>query len=332
MKTILKLLFLSFLVIYFTGCKPEERSVSLELINECDPIRFQDRSYYSPGFGTLNIDSNRAYVPCNQYIVGAPLAKNLLVLQDIGASLLLISNDKTEVLYRGKFGLHDLKVNDNIATFLEQGALITYDLSTRSYSKVKVFADRCYQAGVYICKQNGVYLYKTKQTIPAQYPRSVQVVGDKVYVADTFGHRAIVYDTTLGQIVKSYPGYYPVYVQVKNNKLLVVEEHANRVSKYDLNTDVKEKVFNCGFEPYSDINSTVAEIVELEKSGELTMINKRGICYGFLYSPGSAIEQDDGTYLISDTDNHRVIHIDANGVILTEVLNLNDPTRAFFIQ
>lgn len=292
------------------------------------------KSYYIPYTGhggTVNLHPN--YIPCGIEIQGAPLEYEIVVVSDVSSAAIHITNQGYKILYRNRWGLQDVRIQGRVARFIDQQWLVYYDLDKGTYYKEDIgVGTRCYDEDI-LCLNDGVKLNKTGEIAPAIYPRSAEVKDNILYIPDLFGHKVTAYSYPGLNKEWEIEGYFPNDLQVLDDgRVLVTEEHANRVYIYDPVADTKESVINCGLDVYADLNSTAADIEARELTGDLVGSDGKGICAGRLYSPGSTRRASNGTYLVSDTDNHRLLVLDQNGNIVTKIININNPTRARFVE
>ena len=172
-------------------------------------------------------------------------------------------------------------------------------------------------------------------------PRGIELLNNKILVVgDTFNHRVIGINIETDEIEFQIDDYYPSMGHViSDHEILIVAEHANRIYKYDIVTGDKEWVYGCKAHPiFGELDRPYTDIIELGHTGALTHTNGMGVCaveYNrnkeTLYSVGGVVRNQDGTLLISDTDNHRVIHITEHGKFIREIKNINNPIRAMEI-
>lgn len=324
LSNICKLLILIVLAICLAAC--EKAPLCLE---ESDY-----KSYYQPGGRTRNVAKG---VPCSKpKLMGQSLPKPMIIMSDIGGAVTRIdTNGELDWQYSVKGGarLKDLRLVNDHARFIIGNTLMGINLESGRNWSVSALSGDFYAFTSYMAtNDNCAIVLSTNDCIPAQYARAVERIGNTIFVADTFGHRIIAYDMLTKQTLFTEPVYFPNDLQVlDNNTLLVTEEHANRVFKLDLTTFNRTLVYGCQLDIYGDIYSTPDEIKAREQSGALTKANGRGICEEILYSPNGAVQMD-GYTIISDTDNHRVLLIDSNGIIVSQVENFNNPVRAYFVD
>lgn len=304
---------------------------SIDLSLHCTDSTTSYKSYYRPTLrSTTNLHYN--YIPCSTSISGQPLSEAIISISDVSGAMLLIRNDAVEVLYRGAYGLNDLRVSGHIVQFLDNGMQVTYNLDTRSFTKQPTGTKgRCWD-GTLACVATGIRILATNELVPAIHPRSALLAGNVLYVPDLFGHQIAGYSFPGLQQLWAYDAYYPNDIELLNDgRLLVTEEHSNRIYKLDTATGAKESLLNCGLSVYADLNATSAQIIEAELSGILQAPNGHSICQNRLYSPGSTRTGPNNTFIVSDTDNHRILILDISGNVLTTVNNVNNPTRSQFV-
>lgn len=290
-------------------------------------------SYYRPTKGTLNL--HYGAVPCEPpQLIGKPLPTALIVLNDVGQYIVRVEGDgTTSWLYRSPDYIFDLRLIKGDLQFIEKEDLVILDVATGvEKSRQNIGYARCYSKEL-VCIEEGILIRETGKIIPASYPRDAKIFNGKVYVADTFGFKVFAYDIATDTTVWSIDSYYPNSIQITQNGLLVTEEHANRVVEINLNTVEKTIVYGCSAAPFMDSTISASQIEEQELTGDLDSSDGKSVCAGGLnlYSPNGARLQPDGSLLISDTDNQRVLQISNSGEILRELINLNNPVRAIIV-
>lgn len=280
------------------------------------------RSYYNPNRGTLNLHYN--VNSCDPEIVGEPLDGLIAVGSDVANSLRIVGHG-TNVIHKFESTVNGLHTDGDILRFSHKFNTIEMDGSWNQSANA-TGAARCATKD-FVCAEDGVLL-SSGVLLPAQYPRDAAQAHGLTYVADTFGHQVVAYDDN-GTRIESFDVYYPNSVQIVGRKMIVAAEHANQILEIDLDTKRRKIIFGCDLDIYSDADATALSVIRREQSGALTREDGRSICEGRLYSPNMATLHTDGTLLIADTDNHRVLIV-RDGVIKTEIRNLNNPTRATF--
>ena len=167
--------------------------------------------------------------------------------------------------------------------------------------------------------------------MPGHYARKAIYDGRYVTVADTFWHRVFREDLATGEL-SEFHAYYPNDVQqVGPDKTLVTIEHENKVVIYDWATGRFNYVFGANFHTFSRAEPDWA-IGETEAQtavpyGEF-LISKAAVEFSgknTLYSPNRAVRLSENEYLISDTDNHRVVVV-RSGAVVSEIHPFNTPT------
>lgn len=164
-------------------------------------------------------------------------------------------------------------------------------------------------------------------------PRSAIENGVFIIIADTFWHRIFAVDMRTSRMVWSMASYYPNELALVNeSEILVAEEHLNRIARINTLNQTRSVVFGCNLPLFQNHQSVFPGIVLKEKMSIDPIDNplqlsacaiERSGRYT-LYSPNAVFIATSG-YYIADTDNHRVIKIDANGLITREITNLNNP-------
>lgn len=184
--------------------------------------------------------------------------------------------------------------------------------------------------------------YQPLKNIPRfRFPRSVDKKGELIVVADTFGHRVVGWNLSTQKIEFEIPTYYPNDVEfVGDSSILIAEEHSNRVFIYDFRTNNRTLLIAC--KVFQDFTVSPDRTKELELAGEFLAFpgnpkSSKSVCAvefsgsSTLYSPNGATRNCDGSYLVSDTDNGRVVQLSRDGKIIRELLNLNNPQSAVIV-
>ncbi len=282
------------------------------------------QSYYNPRLGTLNI--RNGFNACNIEVTGEPLSGVLAVGSDQANSVRFVGNGWDKFFMVSGQSVNAVRSEgSNKVRFTHAGASLVFNTNGDLLANEHTGAARCSYKDL-VCKDNGVYLYNMKR-FNAIYPRDAARYNGKIVVADTFGHLIRVYDESTGALLKAIDSYYPNSVQLVDGgkNAIVTEEHANRVVKVDLATGEKEILYGCGIGIYSDTTATARDFALNEHKYERA--DGKTQCAGRLYSPNYAKLYEDGSLLIADTDNHRVIVV-KGGVVVTEIKNLNNATSA----
>lgn len=170
-----------------------------------------------------------------------------------------------------------------------------------------------------------------------KYPRSADILGSKLLIADTFNHAVKLIDMKTNVILKEWDEYFPNAVKFKNEyEIYILGEHSNRLYTLNIHSGYREMIFSANVEGLDDPNLTSMDITKLEHAGKLHAdpsssypYSKASIKYSgiqTLYSPNS-IEVRKNSIVISDTDNHRVVEISLDGSqIYREIYGLNNPS------
>lgn len=313
-----------------SGCVEEEVDAYSSKSRSSTCMSVEDlKSYYNPLSGTANL--NYGAIPCESVeLVGGFSEKSYVVLSDVGRYISRINGDgSTAWTYAPEADVYilDLRLVDGRLQFIEFDDVVTIDAETGTETgRQHIGYAVCYDGHVQ-CVADGVVLLDSQKKIPALYPRDAVIENGIAYVADTIGHRVIAYDIATDQTLWIKESFFPNSVQVSGNQVLVTEEHANRVVALDISDGAKSIVTGCELDIFTNADATVAEISERESSGELTRTDGRSICEGILYSPNFAARQSDGSLLIADTDNHRVLELNSAGELTRELRYFNNPVR-----
>lgn len=284
------------------------------------------QSYYSPGKGTLNL--HYGCFPGNARIIGEPLTGKLYVASDVGRTLLAITNDKTEVLFRGN-AVTDLKEAYGQLLAIIPHSFLIVGTDDKITPVAQPGMQRCGSQDLF-CTATSVVLTSGTE-VAATNPRAALLDNNTLYVADTYGHKVTVWDATTGILQATHEVYYPNSLQLVGNSLIIASEHANQIQALDLTTGNRTRLYGCDLDVFNDPNASVADIRAAEASGQLRLPNGHSVCQSVLYSPNMGTLLPSGDLLIADTDNHRVLIVRPDGSIRTEVQNLNNPIKAVYI-
>lgn len=167
------------------------------------------------------------------------------------------------------------------------------------------------------------------------YPRGVCLAGESLYIADTFGHRILMYKGRSGRfagIAASAASFYPNSVRLHDGKLLVAEEHINQVAGFD-------PVHLARLPPLAACWSSGGAVTPLEKL--VARVNERAIdgesvCKvrtrigTELLAPNDSVQSQAALY-VADTDNHRIVMYKA-GVARAVLANFNEPVNVDIVS
>ncbi|XZE54482.1 hypothetical protein SH139x_000450 [Planctomycetaceae bacterium SH139] len=174
------------------------------------------------------------------------------------------------------------------------------------------------------------------------HPRWAALSDDLVVVADTFNHRVFGIRLDAMQSEFSIPTFFPNDVRFLDaDTIMVVEEHADRIWTMSLAdaalANLAGRTLLIAAAGREDLSLNVSELSALASSMEVKVdpdasvsLAKSARSYAgmqTLYSPNGAVALADGSLYVADTDNHRVIHISAEGLVLGEILGFNNPTK-----
>lgn len=316
---------LAIVVLLLSACAKPEAS-------NCLPAS-EIGSYYDPSKGTVNLHYDK--MPCEAPIlIGESLSSAIVVLNDVGRTIQRVNGDGSLAwTYRGSLDrfLLDLRLVNGDIQFIERFDLVRVDaVSGIEKHRETIGEFWCYDGEV-ACKADGVLILATGVTVPATYPRAAAVAGGVLFVADTFGHKVDAYDASTAALLWTVDSYFPNSIQVENGRIVVAEEHANRIASIDIATQAKSLIVGCSKDVFIDETATVAQIQARERAGAIGDSEGRSICAGEMYSPNDGRIQADGSLLVSDTDDHRVVQYRADGSTIREIRNLNNPVRAIIL-
>lgn len=331
-------------------------SYSKEIVIEPSPIELNLLwdYYYIPGKGTVRGESRDYSNP----VLNGSIDKDVIVLSDLSARINYINKDGSskwdiQIKENGRpLRLSSMfKIDAENFLFCGGGKIYYAKIETGEIVKTEIIPEivirelKYLEDGSYLAVQHEKYssnvfiLNENKQIIwsdetRSNYPRSADILGNKVAVADTFGHRVYVKDLDQN-IIAEFDEYYPNKVQFLNeNEILVTGEHRNRVYIYNIQTQQKTDLYSCKQEYFDDYDMSLDDFLSIEKTGVMkgdpSSDRSKGSCakeYNngeTLYSPNFAEVNSEGVLIIADTDNHRVLFIE-NGSISAEITNFDNP-------
>lgn len=164
-------------------------------------------------------------------------------------------------------------------------------------------------------------------------PRAAIQLGTFVLISDSFWHRVFAVDVRTSKMVWSLASYYPNdMVPMGEDGFLLVEEHLNRVVSVDAVGRRRSVLFSCNLPAFRDLGMSYPEIKKseamtvdaLENPLSLSACALEQAGRYTLYSPSSVAVAKNG-YYVADTDNHRVIKLGNNGLIVREIRGLYNP-------
>lgn len=169
---------------------------------------------------------------------------------------------------------------------------------------------------------------KTSETFT--WPRSFGYKEEYLAIADTFGHRVVIYKDK--KMIKSIEVYFPNTAFFgKGNRVLISAEHSNQVLEYNIDTNTLAVLLGCKQDPIYQRIHSLNDISKTEATGKLTHNSGLGVCAmeiagkNTIYSLNSVRESSSETYLVSDTDNHRVLEFSNTGQLLRETRMIHQP-------
>lgn len=292
-------------------------------------------TYYTPGAGTPKA-ATKSVSRCDPPVLhGQQHADSILVLNSGDRTLRKVSaQGQTLWVLRASKKIADLRRDGDRFRFILGKRHIALDPDT---GQVRLLGDvpagyRCFD-GTLGCAKDAVIDLGGGLRVPAQFPRAAIRDGSLLLVADTFGHQVVGIDGRSGETVLRVDSYFPNDLQMTPQGLVVAEEHANRIVRIDPATGKKEVLYGCAEPPYRNPDISHAAIIAYEESPASRRADGKGHCHGgALFSPNGISVEHDGSMVISDTDNHRVVHINAHGQLIRTLDNLQMPVRAFLVR
>ncbi len=158
---------------------------------------------------------------------------------------------------------------------------------------------------------------------------------NRVYVADTFGHKVKQYSVATGRKVSEIESFYPNSIQLlSRGKLLVSEEHLNALSEFDFNNFTRVVVHTCesgiGARSLQEHRSVASRPAKngMQSSCKVSPWDYQN---SNLFSPNDA-KKKGGLVFVADTDNNRVIVLGDDGSVLSSVYNFNNPVGVWVLD
>jgi len=310
-------------------------------------------SYFSPGHGTKDV--NYAAPPYSPSITGYKKNDTVVILNNIGRYVVSVNGNNSsenwrkietetpQSLFEHSPGVIGYASGKNVVTLDQQtgqelsrtnpwGRFLKYIV--KKGNRYLVCFDEDSSTGVVITDLsfNIIYTY----TGPIKYARGADIFGNMLVVADTFNHYVRLIDMDSNTIIKEWEEYYPNAVQFKNeNEIYILGEHSNRLYTLEINSGLRTMIFSSTIEETDNPYLTKTDITTLEHAGDLdanpsvpfpySKASKKYSGVRTLYSPNGLTVLED-SFIISDTDNHRVIEISKDGSeIIREINGLNNP-------
>jgi hypothetical protein len=292
-------------------------------------------SFYVPNVGTRNLHGGYRFCRAPR-IAGQRPGSPIVITSNVEGSIVRIDPEgSVRWVHRDPNPRSTRLLNATTAEFIANGYRKTINVETGVILSAHKLDRKLRCVGEDVtCEKDGVRVTSKDVLIPAQYPRDAIRVTDVVYVADTFGHRVFAYDLRREEVVFQQPVYFPNDLSLIDDgrTLLVAAEHENRILAIDLETKTSSIFAGCKAVPFADPTTTPEAIQAAEKSGALTGADGKGVCAGDMYSPNGVTANADGTALVADTDNHRVLWLDRMGKRLATFEPFNNPVSALFLQ
>ncbi len=325
-----------------------ETSRSATLRVQVIPEQNPARSYFVPHrSATLNI---QAGTPKPAQHVGGDFECDLIVMSSIGRVIERIDRSGNTVWrYQTDQSSRSGAVDGDLVVFPDGDRIIWLSLTDGTLVKsVKLGAivhfvsptpfGYLFSSGT--AAKTSVHLWKPELGIAFStpsvhsYPRWADYDGHSLCVADTFGHSVTVYQGLGPLVLAQIPAFYPNDVRIlPDSRLLITEEHGERIWIESPLGGPPELVLAS---PYAlDLSAEPmavrrhATTLSIDTGNPLSPSkSSRGYAGPqTLYAPNGAVGLPSGAFLIADTDNHRVIQIDASGHVVAEMLDFNSPNK-----
>jgi len=346
------------LLLFFSSCKkskPDELNLN-EFVTEKPTL-----SYYVPAYGT--VDLSYWYQPKSGPVLDfGYLDIDMIVLNDVGGYISRVNSDGSvawTVNERPFTPFSLFKIDDSRFGYIVEEEIVVLDYEGKVLNTInplgkiirfiKKLEDGRYLLCITSNSDNNIAILNSEFNlvkvfpIVANYPRSADLKGSILAVADTFNHKVKIYDSNSNVELASMNEFFPNEVIIKNSsEVWVLGEHSNRLLMWNFLNGTRQLIFSYQGHGYDNPYLSVDEIRQIEHSGALhiepsklkTSKSKASVEYsGYhtLYSPNGMMIVGDGTVLIADTDNHRVIRIKEDGQLIFSISGFNNPSSILMV-
>lgn len=312
---------------------------------------------YIPGQGTTIVSR---YHPLPEVVTDINF-DFLIYADDIAGSVTRINGlGNVDWIHRTPFNPRSLHLTDTGEVYFVNGTKLTFlsifdgRISKHLTPKIGLLSCASEQVSdfIYLCQRaigdGGIFSFNVSTGEVSRVPglntsaaRSVTVKnGSILAIADTFGHRVIVKDLKTGSSL-TIPEYFPNDVNFTiDNNLLILGEHSNRLFEYNIDSSDISFIFGfhhknnyklMDYDDYFEFDTTDM-ILEDERLGSSSRADARIAGPMTLYSPNSFyLDEATGCTVISDTDNNRIVILDADSSLIGEVKGLTNVVAARII-
>lgn len=300
--------------------------------------RDETQSYYEPGISTQHIVYNANHLPL--LFSGEHFPADMIVASDVGTHVARYSaaGEKRWILVTYPATIRAINLEKNRLIAFAGAEKLTLDIANGHVLKREPTGSNYLfykKQGAYTLSgldeegKGTVFINKRRLPIKTSWARDALIHHGKLYVSDTHGQRVLIFNAKTLKLLRIRPFYFPNDLLVAKGQVMVVEEHANRIIGVDDHTIP----FSCPLWFYTQTAKNVMFIEPQTK--KLTSTDGVGRCArefmgpNTLYSANGAAYRDN-TYVIADTDNHRVIAV-RDGSVVSELLGVNNPVRVILL-
>lgn len=319
---------------------------------------FLDRSYfgyYVPGYGTVG--ANYSFDPQLISHFGSPFPTGVVIGSDI-ASRVFAVDSLGRLAWEFEGSGRSFLVDGDLVYSAVQGVLFRHSISQgRTLDTIDIGGQSLFlrRSGDYILsavsdpsdpdhqwldvydgKQPDWYAHRVHrfELERSSYPRDAEIVGDNLFIANTFTHNVSILSLSSGSEIYREEFYFPNEIEiVSDTTFLVTEEHGNRVLKIDWQEGRRELFFGSPVSLYADASTTASDIAaqearfttQLPNDGRVLSTSSVEISgNNTLYSPNGIFRLPSGSTFVADGDNARVVLIEG-GTIVGSIGGLNSP-------
>lgn len=219
--------------------------------------------------------------------------------------------------------------NITFVSLANEGFIIGYERAQKGHKRIR---SEVFVTGKVIIwnPKKGVFW---ENPYEVSSPRAAVQMGAFVLISDSFWHRVFAVDVRTSKMVWSFASYYPNDIApMGEDGFLLVEEHLNRIVSVDAVGQRRSVLFSCNLPAFRDPGMSYPEIIKSETKTVDALENPLSLSACALeqagrytlYSPSSVAVAKNG-YYVADTDNHRVIKLSDNGLIVREIRGLYNP-------
>ncbi|MCP6699721.1 hypothetical protein [Pseudomonas donghuensis] len=300
--------------------------------------RDESQSFYEPGGDTHQLVYGANQLPL--VFSGNDFPADMIVASDVGTNIARYSasGQKTWMLVTYPDTVRAINLNKGVLTAYAGKQKLTIDPADgRVLEKTPTNAIFLFNK-----IQNGVVLKGLNQSgrgtvtingnpLPAktQWARDALIHNDRLYVSDTFGHQVLVFRLKNLELLYKKNFYYPNDLFIANGSVMVVEEHANRVIAVDSGTIQFSCPLGLYMQTRKNIKDAEHQVVKYNSPNGVSRCAREFMGHNTLYSPngGAYLKK---TFVIADTDNHRIVAV-KNGSVISELNGINNPVRIILV-